>query len=113
MQQDAAQPVFAEGDDSAASALPVVLFLLHFESQAGKEAAPNPHLGLRRLQKCLKALREHPVIPLVWEQPLVVSDLLMASPRLVALGLLSNTSAKKADLAIYVYRTQADKIASG
>ena len=72
--------------DAAACALSVVLFLLHADGQEDAEAVASPQLGAKKLLKCLKALRQRPVIPLMAGIPLCLMTLLQASPALVALG---------------------------
>jgi len=89
--QGGCQPQLAGDADTLASALPVVLFLLHpvsldTEEQAGRKAACNPQLGPKKLLKCLKTLRGVPVLPLVGEVPLCLFGLLQACPTLCALG---------------------------
>ena len=68
------------------SALPVLLYLLHSPGQHEGEEV-NGHLGAKRLLKCLKILRQHPVQPLIGVLPLCMSSLLLASPALCAQGM--------------------------
>ena len=83
--------MLASENDTLASALSVVLFLLHpacgdAEQQGPRKPTCNPLLGSKKLLKCLKALRGVPVLPLVAEVPLCLFGLLQACPTLCALG---------------------------
>ena len=84
--QAGGQPLLAGDMDTAACALSVVLFLLHADGQEDGEAHASPQLGAKKLLKCLKALRQCPVVPLMASIPLCLMTLLQASPALVALG---------------------------
>ena len=85
LRQDGLQPLLAQECRGLVSALPVLLFLLHApDHQKGDEV--NPQLGAKKLLKCLKTLRLHPVLPLIGTLPFCTTDLLLASPALCAQG---------------------------
>lgn len=81
--QDSSRPLLAPEVDAAAAALPVVLFLLQREALEG---AVSQHLGSKRLLRCLKALRLHPVVPLVLQLPLDTLAILQSLPLLSGQG---------------------------
>lgn len=83
--QEERQPLLAGEIDIAAAALPAVLLILHPE-EPGSQAAVVPQLGAKKLAKCLKVLRRHPVIPLLLELPLCVMRPLQASAAILAQG---------------------------
>ena len=86
--QDGRQPLLGGETGVLISALPVLLYLLHSPGHHKGEEV-NIHLGAKRLLKCLKVLRQHPIQPLIGVMPLCMSTLLLASPALCAQGMYS------------------------
>lgn len=84
--QDGRGPLLAEKTQQLLVALPAVLYLLHCPLYYTEEEV-CPQLGAKTLLKCLKMLRQYPVIPLIGVLPLCTSALLQASPALSSQGM--------------------------